>query len=548
MERNQNLGKYTLLAQLGRGAFGTVYKATDSIGRTVAVKVLKSGYSDDLDVIARFRREALAAGSLFHSGIATILDFDEVEGRLFIVMRYIEGETLEERILRKGPLSWDDTVTIIGQLAGALTYAHKKHFIHRDIKPANIILGEEEGAVLTDFGLVRAAASSGISSSTAMVGTPAYISPEVWQGKVAGPAADQYSLACVVYEMLTGKVLFAGESAPEVMLKHFQPLELPDVWPSGVPAGIDAVLRKAVRKEPAERHADIRAFFAAVDNLSLVKIDAVTRHYEPFASVPLVGRLGRIAFVSNRGGHREIYVMNADGTNPTRLTSYGGLFPAWSPDGGRIAFVSDRDGPREIYVMNADGSNITRLTKYGGSNSYPAWSPDSSRIAFVSDRDGYAEIYVMNADGSNPTRLTRDGGSNSYPTWSQDGSHIAFVSYRGLDNEIYLMNPDGSNPTRLTQDGGLFPAWSPDGSRIAFVSERDGSREIYVMDTDGSNLTRLTQDSDVWHPAWSPDGCCIAFSSYLDGYAQIYVMNADGSNPTRLTRDGGSNSYPAWAP
>ena len=260
---------------------------------------------------------------------------------------------------------------------------------------------------------------------------------------------------------------------------------------------------------------------------------------------------GRIAFDSERDGNYDIYVMNADGSNVTRLTNHPerDWGPAWSPDGRRIAFYSERGGNWEIYVMNADGSNVTRLTNHRESDRSPAWSPDGRRIAFHSFRGGNGEIYVMNADGSNVTRLTNHPQYDLHPAWSPDGRRIASMSARDGNPEIYVMNADGSNVTRLTNHPEMdeAPAWSPDGRRITFTSFRDENYEIYVINADGSNVTRLTnhpeQDSS---PAWSPDGRRIAFNSFRDGNWEIYVMNADGSNVTRLTNHPEGDWSPAW--
>ena len=268
-----------------------------------------------------------------------------------------------------------------------------------------------------------------------------------------------------------------------------------------------------------------------------------------------------IAFQSDRDGNPEIYVMDADGSNQTRLTRNQALDwdPAWSPDGSRTAFGSDRDGSMDIYVMDADGSNQTRLTRHLSEAwvevESPAWSPDGSRIAFSSWRDENSEIYVMDADGSNQTSLTRGPSDASSPAWSPDGSRIAFQSERDGNDDIYVMDADGSNQTRLTRHpsgvwgGAWSPVWSPDGSRIAFEAYRDGSMDIYVMDADGSNQTRLTRErSQDLSPAWSPDGSKIAFESLRDGDLEIYVMAAGGSNQTRLTRDPAGDMGPAWSP
>ena len=249
------LGKYTLLEQLGHGGFGTVYKATDALGRTVAIKVLRSDYSDDADAIQRFQREARAAGELFHPHIATLLDYDEVDGRRFLVMRYIDGPSLKQLIAQRGRLPWPEALRILQQVSAGLNYAHQRGFIHRDVKPANILVSPQDGAVLTDFGLVKAAQGSTMTATGALLGTFNYIAPEIWLGQPTTPATDVYSLGCVVYEMLTGQVLFAGDSSAQVMMKHMvEGPRLPAAWPSGVPAGLSPVLLRALAKEVPQRY------------------------------------------------------------------------------------------------------------------------------------------------------------------------------------------------------------------------------------------------------------------------------------------------------
>ncbi|NJN67858.1 MAG: TIR domain-containing protein [Chloroflexaceae bacterium] len=268
---------------------------------------------------------------------------------------------------------------------------------------------------------------------------------------------------------------------------------------------------------------------------------------------------GKIVFRSDRDGNYEIYVMNADGSNQTRLTYDGAKdsFPAWSPDGGQIAFQTDRNGNWDIYVMNSNGSNQRQLTSDEAHDMYPSWSPDGSRIAFASERSGDWDIYVMDADGSRQVRLTGHTKADAYPAWSPDGRFIAFQSDRDAiaNAEVYLMGVDGSNQKCLTCDmgterGNAYPAWSPDSTFIAFRSFPNyGNTEICVMRFDGSGKRPLTNNrvGDSF-PTWSPDGNHIAFQSNRDGNWDVYVMPKSGFGQKQLTTSLADDRYPDWSP
>ena len=288
----------------------------------------------------------------------------------------------------------------------------------------------------------------------------------------------------------------------------------------------------------------------------------------------------QIAFVSDRDGNYDIYVMDADGRNLRRLTNHPDIdsLPSWSPDGKRIVFASKRDGhvdaihgfaTNEIYVMDADGDNPQNLTNNPQEDWYPSWSPDGQQIAFSSERDGNYEIYVMDADGGNPQNLTNNPLNDRDPSWSPDGKRIVFSARRdghfenelALTYEIYVMDDDGGNQQRLTENrkNDWQPSWSPNGERVAFTSDRKGdfqNFEIYVMDHDGGNQQRLTENrvSDSF-PSWSPDSKQIVFCSDRDGHVhakhgwptnEIYVIDADGSNPKNLTNNPHTDDSPAW--
>jgi eukaryotic-like serine/threonine-protein kinase len=260
----RTLGKYRILEEIGHGGFATVYRALDTVlEREVALKVLKPGWTDDAKAVERFMREARAASRLDQPGIVTIYDVGSAESRLFIAMKLLAGQSLDQLIKGNGPLSWERTLNIVQQVTEALDYAHGKGLVHRDLKPGNIIVSEGDRAVLTDFGLVRSAEQASLStgSTGGVLGTPEYIPPEVWEGQAATKASDIYALACVVYEMLTGKALFAAETGAAVMRKHvLVGPEFPASWPPGVPGDVATALRKALVHEPDQRYATASEF------------------------------------------------------------------------------------------------------------------------------------------------------------------------------------------------------------------------------------------------------------------------------------------------
>ncbi|MHB9026575.1 MAG: DUF5050 domain-containing protein [Armatimonadota bacterium] len=253
----------------------------------------------------------------------------------------------------------------------------------------------------------------------------------------------------------------------------------------------------------------------------------------------------KIVYWSSSFGNTEIFSMNADGTNQTRLTDnpMHDDHPAWSPDGSNIVFISDRDGNDDLYVMNHDGTGVTRLTNTPQEEeNWPNWSLDGSQIVF----SAFGDIYVINPDGTGRTKITSTATSEVTPCWSPDGSRIAYISL--VDQEhgaLCVMNADGTEQTRLTHNSSNYeysPAWSPDGNTIAFQRNTGEQLEIYLINPDGTGVTQLTDTSaytPAWsyRPAWRPDGAQLTFVSQRDFGSEIYTMNADGSNITRLTFD-----------
>jgi Tol biopolymer transport system component len=283
----------------------------------------------------------------------------------------------------------------------------------------------------------------------------------------------------------------------------------------------------------------------------------------------------KLAFVSERDGNAEIYVMNADGSEQENLTRQpaSDSHPSWSPDARKLAFVSRRDGNSEIYVMNADGSGLRNLTRTPSADRDPAWSPDGRAIAFVQEcmprpgdprwRCGGTYLYVVNADGSGLRRLTTHPAHLYNPSWSADGTSIRYGRS--------LVRADGSGHSELPRNVPLAGAWSPDGQRIAVVSVAHSFADarnptklgLFVMNADGSNARRVAAKATSGDPAWSPDGRSIAFRRYdgqlggpqVPGYvvrsagpSDLFVVNADGSGLRRLTRHAENVRWFAWSP
>ncbi|MGH9968305.1 MAG: PKD domain-containing protein [Pyrinomonadaceae bacterium] len=295
----------------------------------------------------------------------------------------------------------------------------------------------------------------------------------------------------------------------------------------------------------------------------------------------------KIVFTTNRDGRRQIYSMDSNAANLSRLTNNlsNDDHPRWSPNGTKILFQSDRDDPangnQDIYVMNADGTAQTRLTTDAADDCNAVWSPDGTKIVFQSLRNGvYYQVYVMNADGSGQVNRSNGTTNDSQPNWSPNGSKIAFASERdhvGVPG-IYVMNADGSNQSRLTFTAAPFrdeePVWSRNGMKVAFVSTRDSvveswqetdddgnvlqrsaihtNKEIYAMNADGSGQLRLTNTLENDESAyWSPDNTKIVFHSdrerdAYDPIPQLWTMNADGTNQTLIASNAVGDFSPSW--
>lgn len=296
-----NLGKYRVLEEIGRGGFSIVYRAEHpKLKKVVAIKLMLPALFNDTSTIQRFIQEARAVAALKHDNITQVLDLAEEKGRLFMVMEYLPGGDLHNWVEKHGKPNFRRSVEVISAIASALDYAHSQNLIHGDVKPGNILLTEEGAAKLTDFGVLRAVESSGVTSADMTRGTPYYISPEQAEGEHPSPRSDQYALGVVAYELFTGQVPFQGDTPLAIYLKHVREIPRPasQINPL-ITAQLQEILHKALEKDPQIRYADCRAFARALRDAAaateaeqyrdlMSRAGAALEAHEPETARPLI--------------------------------------------------------------------------------------------------------------------------------------------------------------------------------------------------------------------------------------------------------------------
>ncbi len=267
LQPGQMLGPYQIIEQIGEGGMATIYKAYQpSMDRNVAIKVLPSQLADSAEFTKRFQQEARIIAKLEHPHILPVFDYGESNGITYLVMRYLEAGTLGEKMQKERPLPLEEIDHLFTQLAEALSYAHSYGIIHRDLKPSNALIDSQSNLFLTDFGIAKMleSASPRLTQTDAIMGTPAYISPEQAKAVKVNQRSDIYSLGIILYEMVTGRVPFVAETPLAVILKHVSdPLPPPSTLKPDIPEAIEKVILKALAKEPNDRFATVKEFLSA---------------------------------------------------------------------------------------------------------------------------------------------------------------------------------------------------------------------------------------------------------------------------------------------
>ena len=518
LTRGATLGPYEVIAPLGAGGMGEVYKARDTrLDRLVAIKVLPAAVADDVERRERFRREGRAISMLTHPHICTVYDVGEDDGIEFLVMEYLAGETLEQR-LRRGPLPILDALQVAIEIADALDAAHRLGIVHRDLKPSNVML-TTNGAKILDFGLARelSANPSGMVSSAphstqtqpgTIVGTIQYMSPEQLEGKPGGARSDIFAFGAIMYEMTTGRRAFDATSQSGVIaaILTATPTSMALLAPMTPPA-LDHVVKTCLAKDPDERWqaaGDVarQLMWIATNAHSSVESPPPSRRRHDLwvaATVLLATAAAFLTFVRAREAPAESGLVRFVLPPPegAEYPSYNDIEspPIVSPDGRQIAIVAHAIGrPNAVWIRSLDGLTARALAGTEGvpnSSLRPFWSPDSRSIAFFAD----GKLKRIDLAGG-PPQVLADAPDARGGTWGDDGVIVFAPNAEGPLFRVHAMGGAAAPATRLqtTNSGHRFPTFLPDGRHFFFLSRNVSNFSQVGMDVgavDSENVTRV---------------------------------------------------------
>lgn len=540
-------GRYRIVREIGRGGMGVVFRADDlKHDRPVALKALdpEAGRSVGRE---RFLREIRISAHLTHPGVLTLIDSGEADGVLYYVMPLVGGGSLRDRMKAEGMMSVDEALRITREVGETVAYAHRAGVVHRDLKPENVLF-EAGHALVADFGVARALEETGgerLTRTGLSIGTTAYASPEQVVGATdVDGRSDQYSLACVLYEMLLGSPPWdAGNPQAMLACKLRDPVPGLRVVRDTIPLGVEAAVVRALSRTPADRFPTMEGFLEALTagrdtgsttgrtgdaRLRRGAIAAVVASLLIAIGIPVATRM-------SAGGSAEPVGMV--GATFEQLTSEPGIewFPGISPIDGSIVYAAEGPEGRDLFLRPGDGGGAVNLTAaYPEDDDEPALSPDGRRIAFRSEREG-GGLFVLELEGTTVRRVTRVVGEGHNPAWSPDGTRLVYATER---IDVNPQNSDGKSQLRIvdlaageirplpTDVSASLPAWSPGGRRIAFT-RRLGAPEawidIWTLPADGGESLPVTDDRHTdWDPVWSADGRWIYFASARGGSMNLW--------------------------
>jgi Tol biopolymer transport system component len=515
------LGPYEIVAPLGAGGMGEVYRARDSrLDREVAIKVLPSHLSQNAEFRARFEREAKAISGLQHPNICVLYDVGRQSDVDFLVMEYLEGETLAGRLLRK-PLTPDETVRIGIEIADALDKAHRSGIIHRDLKPGNVML-TRAGAKLMDFGLAKQAFGAGTQSSApafsavatiadaaspitlagTMLGTVQYMSPEQVQGKEADARSDIFSFGAMLYEMLTGKRPFEGKSqlsvASAVLEKDPDPISAAQPL---TPPALEHLVRTCLAKDPEQRFQnahDLRLQLQWIAGAgSQVGVPAVVvsqrkSRRKVLAAAMVVGWLAAVAAVALAGMYANRLnaaqqLVRARIEQPAGFDFASVIYgpPTVSPDGQQVAFVASKDNRSWLYVQRLSTGKAEQVAGTGAAM-FPFWSPDGKYLGFFSN----GKLRKIEAAGG-PVQALCDAPEGRGGTWNEQGTILFAPRIAGPLQKVSDGGGTPQDATAAREDDKSFtnrnPYFLPDGKHFLFVQRtgKDFQGAVYAGSLDG---------------------------------------------------------------
>ena len=494
---SKTIAHYELLSPIGEGGMGVVYRAVDTrLGRPVAVKLLRHDGTIDGGRRKRFVQEARAASALNHPHIVTIYDIGQDASVDFIAMEYIAGSSLAAVIGRE-KLTIDEALKYAVQIADGLSAAHAAGILHRDLKPANIMVNEKGVAKILDFGLAKLTESAPEFTSMdlrgtdsrppvndletaegTILGTAAYMSPEQAQGKAADRRSDVFSFGVVLYELVTGRRAFAGDSRMSSLAAILtSEVEAPSRVVPGLSRDLEKLIVRCLRKDPDRRWQSMADLKVALEDLRS----------------------------ESQAGHSLV----AQSTVPARRWTRNAIVVA------SIFLIAVATGiwlTRPTPPTAGARPSLTRLTSDLGWTDYPAISLDGKVLAYASDRsgEGNLDIWVQHIPDGAPVRLTRHIADDVDPSFSADGSRVAFQSSRA-GGGIYVV-PTLGGEERLLASRGFSPRFSPDGNWIAYVVAEKGGGRIYVAPAAGGPATSVAGEFyRAQAPVWSPDGRRLLF-------------------------------------